>query len=86
MLRELFLRSGRDLHPLVKENRAAGGGPLIDGEYVFHRNPFEYRLTFTLSEDVGEGSKNLLLWLGHSRRHHVVRKTAGALHAEFVVQ
>ncbi len=71
MLRELFLRGGRDLHPLVKQNRAAGGGPLIDGENVFHRNPFDYRLGVTVSDDVEEGSKNLALRLGHSHRSRV---------------
>ena len=72
MLRELFLRGGRYLHPLVKENRAAGRGPLIDGENVFHRNPFEGRFGATVSDDVREGSKNLPLSLWHSYRDRIV--------------
>ena len=73
MLRELFLRCGGYFHPLVKKNRAAGGGPLIDGENVFHRNPFDDRLGVTVSDDVGEGSKNLPLGLGYSHRSRLLR-------------
>ena len=74
MLREFFLRGGRDLHPLIKENRAAGGGPLIDGENVFHRNPLDDQFGATLSDEVREGSKNLRLSLGHSYRGCIYRR------------
>ena len=71
MLRELFLRGGCDVHSFVTENRAAGGCPLIDGENVFHRNPFEDRFEIKVSDDASEGSKNLPLSSGHSYRSSI---------------
>ncbi len=36
MLREFLLRNGGDLHPLIKQDRAAGSGALINRQNILH--------------------------------------------------